>query len=450
MNTFWLRASALAAGLCLSAVAQAAAVVGAYTVTKLQTLNGGTPVAYALNNAGQVVGYVHDDRYTYAALWVNGAVTALNVLDERIVYGAGDINNAGQVLGSAFTVGAGNNQLPLAWTVDKVPGLSLVNYALSPNQTINKVNDQGLLLIPGAQVLAPNGQLLRTLRGANGRQPNPQSINVQGLVVGGLQSTGVDSHAASWADVDPTDLGTLGGTYSTAFAVSADGKVVGESQIKYDIGIHAALWQGGVAIDLGTLGGANGRAEAVNTEGVVVGQTQTASGEWRAAVWYGTKAVDINTFVDPTQTGLLTRAFAVNEKGQILASTDVGLSYLLTPGGTLPQPPKPTCSVAYKLNNSNALFFTAQVTLSNLGDAALSGWSVGWTYSAKPYIVSSKGAKLSASANAVSASPLAANTVVAAKSSTVFSFTSLKGKTVPVVSGLKATLGGKDCVVSAP
>lgn len=456
MNPFWLRASALAAGLCLSAVAQAAAVVGAYTATLLPPAPGGIaspmPNGNSLNNAGQVVGIGPGDRHTDALLWVNGQATSINNPGYRQNYAASSINNAGQVVGSYYYSGDPLSPPPdVSWKTQAVTGLTVVPSDSVPGKTIVRISDQGLFLTSGGEVLAPDGSVLRVLQGLGGGTVSVSKINAQGLVVGASQAPGsASARAVSWANVAPSDLGTLGGSGSFAFGVDNAGRVVGEADVPGDTGKRAVLWQAGGAVDLGTLGGVNGQALAINQEGVVVGRAQNAAGEWRAAVWYGTKAVDLNTLVAPTGAGVLVSATAVNDKGQILANTLIDGSFLLTPGGTPPQPPKPVCSVAYKLNSSNALFFTAQVSLSNLGDAALSGWSVGWTYSAKPYIVSSKGAKLRASANAVSASPLAANTVVAAKSSTVFSFTSLKGKTVPAVSGLKATLGGKDCVVSAP
>ena len=51
-----------------------------------------------------------------------------------------------------------------------------------------------------------------------------------------------------------TDLGTLGGNSTTAYAVNASGKVVGYATT-LDGDTHAFLWENGVMQDLGTFGG---------------------------------------------------------------------------------------------------------------------------------------------------------------------------------------------------
>jgi probable HAF family extracellular repeat protein len=68
------------------------------------------------------------------------------------------------------------------------------------------------------------------------------------------------------------DLGTLGGTFSEAVAVSASGQVVGGSSLPGDASQHAFSWteKGGMR-DLGTLGGSFSEATAVSASGQVVG-----------------------------------------------------------------------------------------------------------------------------------------------------------------------------------
>ena len=54
-----------------------------------------------------------------------------------------------------------------------------------------------------------------------------------------------------------TDLGTLGGTFSIAVAISNTGTVSGFSNLPGDAAQHEFIWRNGVMTDLGTLGGPN-------------------------------------------------------------------------------------------------------------------------------------------------------------------------------------------------
>jgi probable HAF family extracellular repeat protein len=108
------------------------------------------------------------------------------------------------------------------------------------------------------------------------------------------------------------DLGTLGGDYSSASGVSADGAVVvGEA--------HNALGQsrafrwtasGGMQ-DLGTLGGSGSYAYGVSADGaVVVGEARNALGQSRAFRWTAADGMeDLNT----TYASLLTNGSVLGE-----------------------------------------------------------------------------------------------------------------------------------------
>jgi probable HAF family extracellular repeat protein len=94
--------------------------------------------------------------------------------------------------------------------------------------------------------------------------------------------------------------------------------------------------------DLGMLpGGVNkpgngSQASSVNRQGLVVGSSLNSMGESRAVIWENGKIVDLNTLIPPTPGVVLTRAMAINNRGQIVAQQQVradGLarSFLLTP-----------------------------------------------------------------------------------------------------------------------
>ncbi len=76
-----------------------------------------------------------------------------------------------------------------------------------------------------------------------------------------------------------TNLGTLGGLSSEAFAVNASGQVAGRAYLPSGVA-HATRWTDGVAQDLGTLGGPYSNAYGINDAGQVAGLVDD-----KAAVW---------------------------------------------------------------------------------------------------------------------------------------------------------------------
>ena len=75
-----------------------------------------------------------------------------------------------------------------------------------------------------------------------------------------------------------TDLGTLGGTFSSASDVNDQGQVDGTSTLSGDAAVHGFLWNRSELIDLGTLGGPNSIAfNKMNARSEVAGFADTSS-----------------------------------------------------------------------------------------------------------------------------------------------------------------------------
>lgn len=208
-------------------------------------------------------------------------------------------------------------------------------------------------------------------------------INEHGVVAGNsdlLVNNGipVGRRAVAWsADGVLTSLGTLstrtdGIGSSDAVALNDRGDVIG-SFTQYSpgntvLGVRGFIWEQatGQMRALGTLGAAaNGTAQstalALNNQGLVVGTAtlyeQTGSiirnrGARAAIADPGTGFVDLNPLVDTAsltppnalQAVVLNSAFAVNERGWILASSNTGCRggnclWLLTPYGEPLDPP---------------------------------------------------------------------------------------------------------------
>ena len=78
-----------------------------------------------------------------------------------------------------------------------------------------------------------------------------------------------------------TDLGTLGGTFSSTRGLNNRAQVVGDSTLPGDTAQHAFIWERGVMTDLGTLGGSNSvdgffTSGGPSESGQVVGVAETS------------------------------------------------------------------------------------------------------------------------------------------------------------------------------
>ncbi|UCV13444.1 autotransporter domain-containing protein [Quatrionicoccus australiensis] len=120
---------------------------------------------------------------------------------------------------------------------------------------------------------------------------------------------------ASSSQAQIADLGTLGGTYSSALDISADGSVV-VGYASNASGARSFRWTYSSGMeDLGTLGGTNSNAAAISSDGaVVVGHADLNTGYHHAYRW--TRAdgmVDLGTLG-----GEYSSAFGVSNDGGIV------------------------------------------------------------------------------------------------------------------------------------
>lgn len=112
----------------------------------------------------------------------------------------------------------------------------------------------------------------------------PSGIGPNGILFGQKTVSGGQLHAVTTAyGVVTSDLGTLGGNYSSASGMNASGVVVGESSLPDNTTNHGFIAQpGGSPQDIGTLGGGSSTATAINNGGQVVGGAAIPTGETRA------------------------------------------------------------------------------------------------------------------------------------------------------------------------
>lgn len=253
-----------------------------------------------------------------------------------------DINERGQIVGWSTYDDEGNEHAYLARVEEGILDLGTLGGERSRAVSINKhgqvvgesrteSEDKHAFLWT-----AQEGMLdLGTLGGTFSRAVD---INDKGEVLGLSRTESGDTHAFLWTTkdgmVDITAPQSVPGGLAS-WEINNSSQVIGLLSIGPDT-FHAFFWEDGEITDLGTLGGSRSWAYAINKFGQVVGSSYTSSGDSHAFIWENGMMSDLNDFLSPGSGWVLEGATDINDAGQIIGSASINgqgpaHGFLMTP-----------------------------------------------------------------------------------------------------------------------
>lgn len=317
MSGRWSRLFLILGGvIALSAViAPAADATGGYTITDLGTLGGTNTAATAISPNGTVVGRssLSGSFPWHAFIWSGGTMTDLGTLggpDSE----AADVNDAGQVAGTSANV-AGQYRAFLydggsMTDLGTLGGPWSFGFGINAAGVVTGAADAPAFVRDAFRYSGGTMTNLGTLDG--GTAANGEAINDAGTVVGESRTAGGCCHAFMSSLSSLIDLGTFGGTSSTAIDINTNGDILVNATN------HPVIYSGGTTTDVPTLGGAFSSGAALNNIGQVVGYGDTPNA-FHGFLYSGGQLIDINTLLPPNS-GWSSLDFAndINDAGQIV------------------------------------------------------------------------------------------------------------------------------------
>ncbi len=316
---------------------RASSAAPGYTITDL-----GDGLPSGLDNSGQVA--MTDDAASRGEVWASGGTAALGALPRQRFSLANAISAGGRVAGASYNIP--NRGRAFVWDGTPHRVGSLPGYPYSEAHGINDAGQAAGWAMTGtrdrwhalvARAFLSDSGHLTDLGTLGGLYSAAYAVSDAGVVVGKADTeTFGQTHAFSWQNGAMTDLGTLGGANSLADRVNAQGQIAGTSEVSDGPTRHAFLWDTGRMTDLPPLpGDTDSAAGGLSPAGDVVGtSTDAATGRTRAVLWHGAAGRDLNAQLPAGSGWILETATGTNAAGQIVGTGHLNgkpRAYLLSP-----------------------------------------------------------------------------------------------------------------------
>jgi probable HAF family extracellular repeat protein len=297
-----MHVTALLVGACAALACLDAAAAPSYTVGPVTGKYG---TAVALNEAGQVAVNNRESGFPW-----RGAITGPSGVPDFGTFGGSDnvvhgINNKGDAVGLAQT--ADGETHAFHYSAGRLLDLS----ASAGLDNASVINDRGQ--IAGQHEGRAYVYLDGALEFFGPPDTGVSDINERGDIVGAAVFDGDEPHAYLYSQGKMTDLGGLGGGFSTASAINDLGTIVGYG-IAGDGRQRAFMVDAGVMTDIGGLAGTSAAFD-INNHGQAVGMAD------QLPVLFSEGGVtDLNSLIAADSGYRLVWASAINDRGEILAT----------------------------------------------------------------------------------------------------------------------------------
>lgn len=362
---FGLVGMALGALAATGAASAQTGLIPLYEFIELNAEGGGQTRAYAINDTGHVIGYVHAGELRHSAHWHNRVYTDLHGMvhfDLAHPLFSGDyseafaISNSGQIVGTArttidcppeFVITNAFVVRPAVLTdlATPYPGDALANLMTLGNPCLTAYDSTATGISNANHVVGwadrEDGVIHAFLVTPQGgqfvRDSDHDVVNDLLIDLGTLAASDPVSSATAVNDAGEVTgysytitTGGLSGYHAFKLTpIDSDGDGAPDQWFKDINGyqtFQASIDAGGTGVnilmtDLGTLGGPNSWGRAINNAGQVVGESDlyTADGEYftRAALWSDGLITDLGTLRSDRSKGF-SAASGINSKGQIV------------------------------------------------------------------------------------------------------------------------------------